>query len=147
LATLILRKAGSGLKGIYSLDEHYAKSLPSYYAALTVGSHNYYDGRAAGDVTPFISYFCAGMPDAFTKVHAGATRAEKRTAVDHSALLRKLDPRQRRLVELFRKQGSATSAEMADYLKWIESGFLKYQSAARKNRSYRLGTRFQQLAS
>ena len=27
LATLILRKAGYGLKGIYSLDEHYAKSL------------------------------------------------------------------------------------------------------------------------
>ena len=79
--------------------------------------------------------------------------------VDHSALLRELDPRQRRLVELFRKQGSATSAEMAAFLKmsprtlvqlcreWIESSFLEYQSAARKNRSYRLGARFQQLYS
>ena len=57
LATLILRKAGYGLKGIYSLDEHYAKNLPSYYSALTVGSHNYYDGRAEGDVTPFVSLF------------------------------------------------------------------------------------------
>jgi Fic family protein len=157
LATLILRKAGYGLKGIYSLDEHYAKSLPSYYEALTVGSHNYYDGRAEGDVTPFVNYFCAGMADAFTKVRVAASRAEKRTAVDHSTLLRELDPRQRRLVELFRKQGSATSAEMAEYLKmsprtlvqlsreWIRSGFLEYQSAARKNRSYRLGARFQQF--
>ena len=159
MATLILRKAGYGLKGIYSLDEHYAKSLSSYYAALTVGSHNYYDGRAEGDVTPFVSYFCAGMADAFTKVRAAAARAEQRTAVDHSALLRELDPRQRRLVELFRKQGSATSAEMAAYLRmsprtlvqlcreWISSGFLEYQNVARKNRSYRLGARFHQLHS
>jgi Fic family protein len=159
LATLILRKAGYGLKGIYSLDEHYANSLSSYYAALTVGSHNYYEGRAEGDVTPFVSYFCAGMADAFTSVRSAATRAEQRTAVDRSALLRELDPRQRRLVELFRKQGSATSVEMAAYLamsprtlvqlcrEWIASGFLEYQNAARKTRSYRLGARFHQLHS
>jgi AraC-like DNA-binding protein len=30
---------------------------------------------------------------------------------------------------------------------WIGSGFLEYQSAARKNRSYRLAARFQQLSS
>ena len=110
-------------------------------------------------MTPFISYFCAGMADAFTKVRTAAARAEERTAIDRSTLLRDLEPRQRRLLKLFRKQGSATSAEMADYLKmsprtlvqlcreWIESGFLEYQSAARKNRSYRLGARFQQLYS
>ena len=159
LATLILRNAGYGLKGIYSLDEHYAKSLPSYYSALTVGSHNYYEGRAGGDVTPFVTYFCAGMADAFTKVRAAAASVGKTTAVDRSALLRDLDPRQRRLLELFRNQGSATSTEMAAHLKmsprtlvqlsreWIATGFLEYQSAARKNRSYRLGGRFQQLFS
>ena len=99
------------------------------------------------------------MADAFTKVRAAATRAEQRTAVDHSTLLRELDPRQRRLVELFRKQGSATSAEMAAYLgmssrtlvqlcrEWIAGGFLEYQNAARKTRSYRLGPRFDQLHS
>ena len=86
-------------------------------------------------------------------------RAEKRTAIDHSTLLRDLDPRQRRLLELFRKQGSATSVEMANYLKmsprtlvalsreWTKSGFLEYQSAARKNRSYRLGERFHKLTT
>ena len=71
------------------------------------------------------------------------TRATpKTTAVDRSALLRELDPRQRRLLELFRKQGSATSTEMAAYLKmsprtlvqlsreWTGSGFLEYQNAA-----------------
>jgi Fic family protein len=159
LATLVLRRAGYGLKGIYSLDEHYANSLPSYYAALTIGSHNYYEGRAEGDVTSFVGYFCAGMADAFTKVRAAAARAEQRTAVDRSGLLRELDPRQRRLVELFEKQGSATSAEMAACLgmsprtlvqlcrQWIASGFLEYQNAARKIRSYRLGARFHPLRS
>jgi Fic family protein len=157
LATLILRKAGYGLKGIYSLDEHYAKNLRSYYSALTVGSHNYYDGRAEGDLTPFVSYFCAGMADAFSKVRNAAARIDKEAAHDQSAVLRELDPRQRRLLELFRKQGSATSTEMAAHLKmsprtlvqlcrdWIASGFIEYQNAARKNRSYRLAERFQQL--
>jgi AraC-like DNA-binding protein len=28
---------------------------------------------------------------------------------------------------------------------WIASGFIEYQNAARKNRSYRLAERFQQL--
>jgi Fic family protein len=41
LATLILRRAGFGLQGIYSLDEHYANNLRAYYSALTVGGHNY----------------------------------------------------------------------------------------------------------
>jgi Fic family protein len=157
LATLILRKAGYGLKGIYSLDEHYAKNLPAYYDALTVGKHNYYDGRAAGDVTHFIAYFCAGMSDAFTKVRAAATRADREAFSDQSATLRDLDPRQRRLLELFRKQGSATAREMAEHLKmsprtlvqlcreWVASGFIEYQSVARKNRSYRLGERFLKL--
>ena len=54
--------SGYGLKGIYSLDEHYAKSLPSYYAALTVGSHNYYDGRAEGEVTSSSATFAPAWP-------------------------------------------------------------------------------------
>ncbi len=159
LATLILRKAGYGLKGIYSLDEHYAKNLSSYYSALTVGSHNYYEGRAEGDVTPFVAYFCEGMADAFTKVRGAASSAGSAATVDRSALLRELDPRQRRLLELFRLQGAATSSDMAMHLKmsprtlvqlcreWMSSGFLEYQNASRKNRSYRLGERFLRLSS
>lgn len=67
LASLIIRKAGYGLKGIYSLDEYYAKNLSGYYAALSVGSHNCYEDRAEGDVTPFVDFFCIGMADAFSK--------------------------------------------------------------------------------
>ena len=159
LTTLILRKTGYGLKGIYSLDEHYAKSLAAYYAALSVGTHNYYDGRAGADVTQFVGYFCAGMADAFSKVRLAAAQAGKAALSDQSATLRDLDPRQRRLLALFGKQGSATAAEMATHLKmsprtlvqlcrdWVADGFLEYQNAARKNRSYRLGERYHKLTA
>jgi Fic/DOC family len=125
LTTLILRRAGYGLEGIYSLDEHYAKNLRAYYTALTIGHHNYYEGRA-------------GTP-------------EKAPAAN---LLRELDPRQRRLLALFNRQGSATSEEMAKYLKlsprtvvdlcrqWVDAGFLEVQNPSRKARSYRLAARY-----
>ncbi len=155
LTTLILHKAGYGLKGIYSLDEHYAKSLVAYYKALTIGkTHNYYDGRAEADLTDFVAYFCAGMADAFGKVRAAALRSPAAGTPDDAASLRDLDPRQRKLLTLLRDKGSVTAVEMAEHLglahrtlvglarDWIASGFLEYQSAARKNRSYRLGVRF-----
>ena len=54
LTTFMLHKMGYGMKGIYSLEEYYAKNLQGYYKALTIGkSHNYYGGRAKADVTPF----------------------------------------------------------------------------------------------
>ena len=152
-----MRKTGYGLKGIYSLDEHYAKNLKAYYAALTVGTHNYYDGRAEADITNFVSYFCAGMADAFSKIKLVASQSSKEITQDQSATLRDLDPRQRRLLELFQKNGSATTEEMATHLKmsqrtlvqlcreWLANGFLEYQNVARKNRSYRLGERYHKL--
>ena len=155
LTTLILHKAGYGLKGIYSLDEYYAKNLSAYYNALTVGpTHNYYDGRAEADVTGFVDYFCSGMADAFNKIGAAAGSGAVLGAMDQSATLRDLDPRQRRLLELFRDKGSVTAAEMAEHLKmaprtltglargWIATGFLEYKSAARKTRSYKLGSHY-----
>ena len=118
LTTLILHRASYGLKGIYSLDEHYARDLDAYYRALTVGpSHNYYEGRAAADLTGFVGYFCAGMAEAFANdVRAAATAANARASPDQSARLSALDPRRRRLLELFRNQDTATAAEIAGHL-------------------------------
>ena len=136
---------------------HCANNLRAYYSALAVGSHNYYEGRVDDDLTPFENYFCMGMADAFSKVRGAAENAKHASPTDQSATLRELDPRQRRLLELFRKQGSATAAEMAAHLKmsprtlvnlcrdWIASGFIEYQSAARKNRSYKLSERFHKI--
>jgi hypothetical protein len=107
-------------------------------------------------VTRFVDYFCAGMAEAFTKVRAAALRAQEAGA-HQSASLRALDPRQRRVLSLFRAKGSATAADLTKVLKlsprtvlqlcreWIACGFLEYENAARKNRSYRLGARFLDL--
>src|SRR5437016_3762298 len=70
LTTLILHLGGYDLKGLYSLEEYYARDLAAYYDALTVGpSHNYYLGRAHADVTKWIDYFCEGMADSFEAVN------------------------------------------------------------------------------
>ena len=154
LTTLILRRAGYGLEGIYSLDEHYAKNLRAYYEALSIGHHNYYEGRAEADLTQFVGYFCTGMADAFSKIRIAASRIETPDDLVSGNLLRELDPRQRRLLSLFKTQGSATSEEMASYLKmsqrtivalcreWVASGFLEIQNPSRKNRSYRLAEKY-----
>ncbi len=158
LATLILHRASYGLKGIYSLDAHYARDLDAYYRALTVGpSHNYYEGRAPADLTGFMAYFCAGMAQAFADVRAAATAAEARAAPDQSTLLRSLDPRQRRMLELFRERDIATSTEIAAYLglsqrtvvplcrAWLADGLLEFADPSRKNRAYRIGANYVDL--
>ncbi len=42
----------------------------------------------------------------------------KRGAQDQSGLLRNLDPRERQLLELFRRNGTATAEEIANHLKF-----------------------------
>jgi Fic family protein len=158
LANFILHKAGYGLKGIYSLDEYYARNLEGYYGALTVGpSHNYHLGRAEADVTGFVDFFCRGMADAFSSVRVQAAEAAKRGAGDRSGALTKLDPRQRRLLELFKKQEVATAEEIAAHLRlthrtvvglcrdWLKSGFLELHDPSRKRRPYQLGQAFRPL--
>jgi Fic family protein len=160
LATLVLHRAGYGLKGIYSLDQHYARDLAAYYKALTVGpSRNYYLGRAEADITGFIDFFCQSMADALGAVRARATEAAARgTGADDSAALRRLDPRKRRLLELFHGTGTATTAAIAAHLglsprtvnslvpRWIEDGFLEIADASRRSRSYRLTPPYERLA-
>ena len=158
LTTLILHKAGYGLKGIYSLEEYYATNLSGYYKALAVGSsHNYYFGRAEAPVTGFVEYFCQGMAEAFSRVRNQALQAAKRGSRDKSALLRALDPRERRLLTLFVRQGTASASEIAAHLGlstrtvvslcrgWVSAGFLALHDPSRKNRSYRLGARYETL--
>ncbi|MFD8102637.1 Fic family protein [Nocardia fluminea] len=80
LTTLVLHRAGYGLTGISSLDEHYARNLSDYYAELTVGpSHNYYFGRTEADLTGFLDFCWEGT------AALGAVRAH---AVDVATRLR-----------------------------------------------------------
>jgi Fic family protein len=158
LTTLILHLGGYDLKGLYSLEEYYARNLGEYYEALTIGpSHNYYGGRAETDITKWVAYFCDGMAESFESVRTRAREAAAERAKDSSPWLRKLDPRQRKALALFLRSDAITSRDiealfgisqrMARYLlrKWAEDGFVVVTDPARKSRKYGLAVAFQAL--
>jgi Fic family protein len=157
LATMILHRCGYGLKGIYSLEEYYARNLRSYYDALSVGpSHNYHLGRAEADVSGFVQYFCEGMADAFLNVRARAETIGREALGDKGALMRELRPLQRQALGLFVQSRIVTAGELADYLgigqrqgrelcaKWVDEGFLAVENPSKKARSYRLAERYEE---
>ena len=158
LTTLLLHRGGYGLRGIYSLEEYYAKNLEGYYAALNVGkSHNYYFGRAKADCSGFVEYFCVGMAESFETVRRRAEEAGKPGLPDVAPKIRELDSKQRNVLGLFMKQKRATSAELGVFLeldprnarilatKWIKAGFLEVADASRKMRKYRLAPKYESL--
>ena len=158
LTTLILHLHGYDLKGLYSLEEYYSQNLGNYYKALTVGpSHNYYMGRAEADITGWIDYFCGGMADSFEHVKSRAQEAAKAGETDASTWLRKLNPRQRKILDLFRQSETITSQDAADLFvisqrsarnllsTWAEEGFLIIADPAKKSRKYRLGEEYDHL--
>jgi len=97
------------------------------------------------------------MRESFAAVRAQAGEASRRGMSDHSQLLRQLGPRQRQLLVLFREQAIATAAEIAAHLglsrrtvadlcrSWLTDGFLVLHDPSRKNRSYQLGPKLEQL--
>jgi Fic family protein len=158
LTTFILHLGGYGLKGLYSLEEYYARDLSAYYGALTIGpSHNYYEGRAGADLTKWVEYFCDGMADSFERVRSRAAEAAGRGQRDHSQALRRLDPRQRKGLELFRGSDVITSRDLEALFgisqraarnllsAWVSDGFVVVVDPAKKTRRYGLGAEFAAL--
>lgn len=158
LTTLILHLGGYDLKGLYSLEEYYAKNLLGYYEAISVGpSHNYYFGRAESDITKWIEYFIGGMTLSFEKVINQISGSELNGQEDHSHLLRKLDPKQRKALELFQKWDIVTSAQIGELFgfkprtsaalckKWVEERFLEVVNFTNKSRKYKLAKPFNEL--
>ena len=147
LTTLALHKGGYDLKGIYSLEEYYAKDLQGYYDAITIGkSHNYYLGRAESDITKWIEYFVNGMAIAFNSVYKKAE--ENKNTKDEVRVLRELDSKQRQILNLFETQKYITTKDVAEFFKfaprtarllvseWVHSGFLHYDGEGRKRRYF-----------
>ncbi len=158
LTTLILHLGEYDLKGLYSLEEYYAKDLPSYYRALTVGpSHNYYFGREQADITEWIEYFCHGAAKAFEDVVVQMEKARGRDEGDDSAMFRDLDAYQRKILQFFREHGVVTSRQIIEFLgfkhrtglnlcnKWVEIVFLQIVDASRKSRTYCLAKKYELL--
>lgn len=151
VTTLILHLGGYGLKGLYALEEYYARDLGAYYRALDIGSsHNYYMGRAEADVTPWVAYFVEGMASSFEKVQAQAQREAATGGGDQSRLLRDLDAKQRKAISLFAESREISSREIAALFGvkqraasalcqyWVEEGFFVVANASNKARRYRL---------
>jgi Fic family protein len=158
LTTLILHLGGYGLKGLYSLEEYYGRNLSGYYAALTIGrSHNYYEGRARSDITKWADYFCLGMADSFESVQKRANAEAEAGGIDASPELRKLNARQRKALELFRRSEAITSRDIEAMFSlsqrtarnllsaWVEDGFVVMLDPAKRSRKYGLAARFRKL--
>lgn len=157
LTTLILHQGGYDLKGLYSLEEYYARNLGAYYEAISVGeSHNYYIGRAEADVTKWIEYFIEGMAASFENVLQRMSESDAKGLPDQSIILRKLDPQQRKVLALFQEYEIVTSGQIGELFgykprtstkicsDWVRSGFLEIVDPSNKGRTYRLSTPIQE---
>jgi Fic family protein len=156
LTNFVLHLGGYDLKGIYSLEEYYARNLDAYYAALTVGpSHNYYMGRAEADITKWVEYFCDGMAEAFERVKKRALSAASTGVNDLSEALKRLDAKQRKALELFEVQDIVTAKDIGALFgfkprtaselcrNWVDSGFLQVVDDSKKGRKYELSKTIQ----
>src|SRR3990172_3914991 len=160
LTTFILHCGGYDLKGLYSLEEYYARNLSAYYAAISIGpSHNYYMGRAEADITPWIEYFVGGMAFAFENVAKYMQRSAMAGEQSHEGLLRTLDPKKRRVLELFQSFATVTAAQIGQLFgfkprtsaqlckDWVEEGFLTVVDPSNKKRSYALSPKYEVLVA
>ncbi len=158
LTTLISYLGGDDLKGLYSLEEYYAKNLLAYYRAISVGpSHNYYFGRAESNITGWIEYFINGMAFAFEKFVSQMIDSKNKGDKDHTTLMRTLDPKQRKTLELFQIYKVVTSAQIGELFgfksrtnaalckKWVEVGFLEIVDHSNKARKYKLAKPYDAL--
>lgn len=158
LTNLVLHLGGYDLKGLYSLEEYYAKNLSAYYEAISIGpSHNYYFGRAKADITSWIEYFCHGMAISFETVLKRAKEAKEAGFDDHSLKMMAIEPIKRRALELFLTKQEITAADIAKLLgykprtasklcnDWTAQGFLTITNPAKKSRKYTITKKYKQL--
>ena len=147
LTTLILHQGEYDLKGLYSLEEYYARNLGGYYEAISIGkSHNYYMGRAEADITKWVEYFIEGMSISFENVLKHMAEADKQGSIDQSSIIRKLDLKQRKILALFQEFETVTSKQIGELFgfkprtstkicsDWIANGFLEMVDSSNKGR-------------
>jgi Fic family protein len=151
LATFLLHRGGYGLNGFFSLEEYHARDLVAYYSSLaTHPHHNYYEGRAEADLTPWLEYFLRVLASVFGAASKEALQAKERGAQAEPDELRRLDPRARAVLSFFSRQNRVTAREVASALglsermardlmsRWVQEGFLEVADPSRRARSYSL---------
>ncbi len=107
-------------------------------------------GRAEADITKWLEYFIEGMAISFENVLQRMLIADTNGLPDQSALLRKLDPRQRKILALFEEYEVVTSSQIGKFFgfqprtsykicsDWVKSGFLEIVDSSNRGRKYRL---------
>lgn len=158
LATFILCRAGYGLNGFLSLEEHHAKDLEAYYHSLAVHPHhNYYEGRADADLTPWLDYFVTSVAAVSKAVREEALQCARKGLPAEPDLLRRLDRRARRVFALFSKQDRITTPEIAGVLglsdrmvrnlvqAWVAEGWLVLAQASKRARAYELAENYRKF--
>lgn len=157
LATFLLSRAGYGLNGFLSLEEHHARDLEAYYRSLAVHPHhNYYEGRAAADLTPWLEYFVSTVAVVFSMVKDETLALVRHGTPAEPEPLRQLDRRARRVFALFWKHDRITTADVAMELglsdrmarnlvqQWVTDGWLIVAQASNRSRSYGLAASYRQ---
>lgn len=157
LATWILYRGGYDLGKFYSLEEFYANDLEGYYRALQAHPHhNYYEGRARANITPWLEYFTRSMAQVFQKVAEEVAARAKQGEPDASPL-QHLDRRARIVIGLFAASETITTAQIAAALglsprqcrdivrDWIKDGWLTISNPSNKNRTYKLSAEYRRL--
>lgn len=158
LATFILQRDGYGLNGFFSMEEHHARDLSSYYKSLTVHQHhNYYEGRKDADLTSWVEYFVSLLVKVFTLAKDEAVSLSEKGTLLEPEELRKLDRRARIVFSLFVKKERITTQDAADVLglsgrmvrnlmqKWVEEGWLVVADKSNRSRSYSLSEIYRQV--
>ncbi len=156
LATFILHRGGYGLNGFFSLEEHHARDLEGYYRSLSVHPHhNYYEGRAEADLTPWLEYFIRTLADVFTAAKEETLRYSARVPVEPEEL-RRLDHRARTVLALFARAEQITTSQVAAALglsermtrmllnTWVKDGWLVIANPSNRKRAYGLSAIYQQ---
>lgn len=161
LATYILKRAGLGLRGLLVLERYYDRDLTGYYANLQMGlSHNYYFGRNNADLTPWLSFFIAGLADVFIEAARLVRAKSDEYLTPEPELLRRLDPYQRQLfsqLALHRDRLTVTDVSNLTGLAgrtvreklhaWIADGFVQaVDPGAQRIRSVTLTAPYRELA-
>lgn len=157
LATFILQRQGYGLNGYFSLEEHHARDLERYYGALvTHQHHNYYEGRADADLTPWLAYFTELLAGVFVLAQEEALSLARQPLPTEPEAVRELDRRARLVLGRFTRSDHITTSEVAQILglsermtrnlmqDWVSTGFLEVADPSRRKRAYRLSAIYRQ---
>ena len=157
LATFILHRGGYGLHGFFSLEEHHARDLASYYRSLvTHPHHNYYEGRADADLTAWLEYFVGLLARVFTLAQEEALRLADQPSLGEPEAVQRLDSRGRRVLALFVATDRITASQVAQTLglsqrmvrnllqDWVDDGLLVVIDTSKRKRAYGLSAIYRQ---